>query len=537
MTHALARTNRPGELAAADNITPLPLGRLDPYAGGLVEIGDTLDPLAIISFGYRDTPRGDRPGFPKATRAGDERHLHLKDPQGRAPGLAAALAAGNWQKLLIAFPWDDPALIVQQRFTRYSQTRLEAYGDSHSLTWIHPGDAKANPPKPPTHQVFAAGTEEYERLARTCKADTRIYFCLAEWTEDGGSDVVFPDGMGIYALRTTSRHTVRSILQSINYLQRFTRGRIRAIPWELALDFREVAGPDGTKRTIPVGTITNRPPTGIRLSARTFQRLTTQALETGAALMLPAPSAPTLESFEDEGPSADLVDEPSEDDLARLSQGGPCDVAHWTRAWHALAKGTPLEADDARAAFLRRFTSGQFDSLSAYLHGASETLAAALIAAEAEEIGRATQHDRARKFDEIFGTDEDEPTPVAIRTPEGRTVATESGEVLEDRPEPEAVLDGEFHDGEPELANAPKMVTKTSAPAYQQFAELVQEYAALGGDMQHECVRITLPIALDALAEKARVLRQMIAEVEGDSEDAADEDTPAESPEVIDAEF
>jgi hypothetical protein len=375
------------------------LARLDPYAAGIADEVPRVDALAIISCGYRGEGNGNKPGLPKASRPGDTRQIHVRDPLNRAPGLEDALKDGGYRQLLIAFPLDDPRQFIIQRFTRYSASRLEAYGDETAITWIH----QAENGKEAHHQRFAAGTSEYERLVKTCKADTRIYFCLAEWTPNG-PEVVFPDGLGVYAIRTTSRHSVRSILGSLTYTARFTRGRIAGLPFLLTVDHREVAGPDGTKRVVPVWTITTKPPEGARLTSRTFRELATSALREGASLMLPAPDAETWEDADAAGPPP--VDEPTEQEIAQLERGGLCDYEHWIKTWHSLARGTAWDADEARASFIDAYTDGATGSLSHFLRGASEDEAAGLIAEFGEAVANARRQANAAKYDAIQDVNE-----------------------------------------------------------------------------------------------------------------------------------
>lgn len=391
-----------------DEREPLALVRLDPYAkSGVAQDGPRVNALATISCGYRAAGQGDRAGLPKASRANDDKQIHLHDPQGRAPGLTRVLQESKHRSLLIAFPLDEPRAFIQQRFTRYSASRLEAYGDAQSLTYIDNRD-----PKNPQHKQFPAGTDEYARLLKTCKADTRIYFCLAEWT-DGDPAVVFPDGLGFYAIRTTSRHSVRSIEATLAYTQQFTRGRLAGLPFVLEIDYREVAGPDGSKRTIPVWTVTTRPPQGIRLSSKTFAGIATKALAEGAALMLPAPEAGTWEDYEAEGPSA--VEEPSSEQVERLEAGGFCDAEFYRAAWFARVRDTALDSDEARASFLSSHTDGEYESLSEFFEQANEAEAAALIAAAGDLLTRANQRKRVDEYNQIFG--EDEPPKIGGSRP------------------------------------------------------------------------------------------------------------------------
>jgi hypothetical protein len=401
------------------SITPVTndFRRLDPYVGG--ESGETarVTPLALISAGYRAQGRDGHVGLPRASRPGDEQQIHLHDPLNQAPGLRRILEANRWASLTIAFPLDDPRAFISQIFTRYSSTRLEAYGDGTQITYIdnRPQTMEANHGQP-LHRVFEAGSSEYERLVRTCKADTRIHFCLAEWTDDG-SEVIFPDGLGVYAIRTTSRHSVRNILGQIAYTSQFTHGRIAGLPFTLRIVHRpNVSGPDGTMRQIPVWSIVTTPPEGVRLGSRTFRDIATQALREGAALMLPAPSMPTQSELELAGPveTDDIdVDEPTEEQMMALEAGGRADLAHWTRTWHVMARGVTwdhngkryaLDSDDGRAAFIHQHTH-KTGSLSAFLQTATDEQAAELIAA----VGTAKTAMNARRYGEIF---EPEDRPV-----------------------------------------------------------------------------------------------------------------------------
>src|SRR5436309_3508021 len=101
-----------------------PLQRLDPFgAGGIASQTGRIVPLAIVSLGFRQTPRAEgQLGLPRATRRDDKEWLHLHDPEGRAPGLKAALEAGQYRRLQIAFPMDRG--FIQQSFTRWSASAL-----------------------------------------------------------------------------------------------------------------------------------------------------------------------------------------------------------------------------------------------------------------------------------------------------------------------------------------------------------------------------------------------------------------------------
>ena len=373
-------------------------GVLSPYAGGMEYEAPRVEALALISAGYRS---GGERGLPKSSQPADEKKIHLHDPHQRAPGLLQAIEAGDHKRLLITFPLDRIDDFIVQRFTRYSATRLEVYGDQYEITEIEQRGDSAQ------HRRYQAGTDEYQALVATCKADTRIFFCLAEWV-NGNAEIVFPDGLGMYAIRTTSLHSVRSIRQSIEYTAGYTRGRIAGLPFTLEIVHREVAGPNGVKRTIPVWTAVCKPPEGVRLSGESFGKIKAFALRQSEMLMLPAPSALTAEDFAEPIPEA----EPSMAELALMAQGGPCDYDRYIKMFHAQARGTAFEGDEARAAFISAYTEGSDTSLSSFLHRATEEEAQDMLTALSEAVTRSL----VGKFNQIFKSEEQLDTAADIPT-------------------------------------------------------------------------------------------------------------------------
>jgi hypothetical protein len=117
--------------------------------------------------------------LPKATRPGDAEQIHLHDPQGQAPELRKILEANGWDHLLIAFPLDDPRQFISQIFTRYSSTRLEAYGDEQQVTYIdnRKQTLEANGGQP-LHRTFPAArpsTSAWSEAARRTPASTSAW--------------------------------------------------------------------------------------------------------------------------------------------------------------------------------------------------------------------------------------------------------------------------------------------------------------------------------------------------------------------------
>jgi hypothetical protein len=373
MTDALA--TRPangtaGQLAPA----PAPLDSwqpLDVYAGGLADESPRLDALATISAGDRGPTReGNKPGLPRRSTDGT---IKLHDATGRAPGLKAALEQTQYKSLCIAFPWDDPALFIQQRFTRYSASALEVYGDHRELRVLEAGGQRTVP----------AGSDEYRRLLDTCAVSVSVYFMLAEWEPQPA--VVMPDGLGFYRLRFTSRNSLRSILNGLRAVGRFTGSRIAGVPFELRIDYREVADRTGQRHTVPVWVLVMRPPKTVRLASHNWAGVVQTALAQGQAFKeLPPPSEETLALAAWEGPEADLDDAeivaPSDAEIAQLADGGPLDADYWKRRWHATAAGSSFEDDENRAEFIADFTEGSHASLKRFLEVATEGDCEALIA-------------------------------------------------------------------------------------------------------------------------------------------------------------
>ncbi len=391
---------------------------LDVYAGGVSDEPARVESIATISAGFRGAGSGDRPGAPQRSRDGT---IYLHDATGRAAGLKRALDASGGKRLTIAFPFDDPRLFIHARFMRYSASALEAFGDETHLMVQAQGRGYAR---------VEAGTEEYRRQLATCKTSVSVYFCLAEWTQDG-PEIVFPDGVGAYyRLRFTSRHSLRSIVSGLKSVGQFTQGRIAGVPFDLSIDYREVAGPDGKKRTIPVWTIAMKPPTGLRLSSGNFSTVMGMALEQGAALMLPAPEPPTLETALEDGPEADLDEtviegvsrEVTDEDIRLLERGGRCNVEHYRNFWHSVVRGTRLENNEARAAWMRAYTQGRNEagSLIQFLERSTDKEASEMIAA-VDAMLRREQAERAappppkpttngkRSYRDLFGEDSDGP--------------------------------------------------------------------------------------------------------------------------------
>ena len=385
MTTDLARQQPGGQLATSSPTSAIDSFRvLDVYAGGVSDEAPRVEAIATISAGYRARGDGNRPGNPQRSTDGT---IFLHDATGRAPGLARALEQTGKKRLTIAFPFDDPAKFIHCRFMRYSATELQAFGDETHLMILVPGKG---------YERHEAGSAHYQDVLPGCKVSVSVYFCLAEWGPDG-PEIVFPDGVGAYyRLRFTSRHSLRSILAGLRSIGQFTQGRIAGVPFDLAIDYREVADATGKKRTIPVWTIATKPPGGKRLTSRNFSETMAYALDQGAALMLPAPTPPILEDALAEPPYDDLdemivegvIVEPSDREIALIQRGGRCNEAHWRAMFFSAVRNTEFDGDEspARAGWLREYTKGRTDSLACALHWSTEKEAQALVVAANDEL-------------------------------------------------------------------------------------------------------------------------------------------------------
>jgi hypothetical protein len=395
---------------------------LNPH-GGRDARDDYEDALATISAGYR---AGDgNASRPQASRDGT---IYLHDPDKRAPGLADALKATSGKALTVAFLADDPAKIVQQRFMSYSATRLVAYGDERRITWIKwrdEQDEKAGFDR----VVFEAGTDEYERARAKMKVYASVYFALAHYDDGGEPEVLFPDGLGFYRLRTTSLNSLRALKSSLENVRRLTGGRLRGIPFELSIGYREVARPNGRKTKIPVWQAILRPPEGIVLGSRTFARLAQAGLQQGRMLALPPATDELLAAEAADALEADFAEvaEPTEAEAELVGKGGRCDAEYWTTRWHATAANSRYESDEERHRLIFAITRGRYASLATFLSEATEEEAAQLVLT----LGQAKAADEA------------EPQAIPVRSVNG------------DADEADWPQEAEWHDAADEAESEP----------------------------------------------------------------------------------
>jgi hypothetical protein len=361
-TATLARVEQSGQIA---HIVPAvePFFILDKYAPeGREEAKPRFETLATISAG-----RKGENGFPVKSSDGT---FFLHDNMDRAPGLRQAMAEGGNKVITIAFPSNNINQIIHQHWAEYTKTSLLCFGDH---TGIRVFDEKGPFWVP-------AGTKEYQELLERpgLKPQYSMYFMLARYTPNGLPRFYYPDGFGYYRLRFTSRNSIRSIYTNINQVREFTNGLFAGIPFDLRLDQRDVSDGKGKRNKVPVWTLAFCPPRTLEIDAEKFAELARQALEQGAALMLPAPAREGEEEARAHGAELDM-DDAIEGEFADIKKGGLCDQEHWRKYYFATVKDTPLDTEESRALLVAQFTHGDTESLSAMLAKCNEEQANAFI--------------------------------------------------------------------------------------------------------------------------------------------------------------
>ena len=381
---------------------------LDPYApGGIAEQESRPTWLAAISAGHKvKTNKGE---IPQSSKQG-EIYIHIEEGEGG--GLIALLGAeqdSDYEHCFVSPPsarlmvalgsdaeWDgarqewDLSGIFSQRLVRRSAGALQVYGDHTKLTEIVlknvkvTVDGKEETRRVPEHVDHYAGSPRFAELLPTTKAETRMLFCLAEWTEQQRARMPFPDGLGWYSLRFTSRWSRRSLVGKLQEVCSLTQGHLRGIPFGLFISYMNVPGPDGKTRKIPVWRLEFKPPTMLALSSDNFRSTIGGALEEGRKLLLIEQPKDTIEHAQ----RVEDVDLDSPEAIEILTNGSPqCNAEEWEARWFSFVKGTSLEGEQARGAFLERFTQGATSSLATFLDSATDADCGRLLGEAAEQVG------------------------------------------------------------------------------------------------------------------------------------------------------
>lgn len=521
--NALARTQTGGQLATDAAGNPwASVGLLKPHAHGISDEPLRIDALATLSAGFKKQG-GNGKSFPQVSRDGT---IHISDQSGRAPGLAAELKRRGGKSLTIAVVSNNPSDVLQQRFAVYSTTRLLAYGNERGVTVIHVRDVQGPDGKVVPEAVrkhYPAGSDKYAEAVEKCKVQTSFYFVLARWDEQGNPKLVFPDGLGFYRLRFTSLNSAENIRSQLAYIASLplTGGRIAGIPLELSIDYRDVAGPDGSRRNVPVWTLVLRPPSTIELDVAATTRILERGMAQAEGLALPMPRMETFEDAEAEGPDIDLDQAAviegeartvSAEEARHLQGGGKADPDWLIRQYFAGAGRTSLRDDDGRERFLLAFTGGKTGSLAEFAATAtrrqSEDLLKALAVAVGEEIAGRQEAGvpsvepvtvvpprPGRGYHELFGADDDDAPPPARQAESVRVV--EIGEDVRAA----AVLTG-----------APVASEADEEDADEFRADLVAELRALVNEASGRGIVFDFPPLEDQPSE---VIHGLLAQVQG----------------------
>lgn len=324
------------------------------------------DSFATISAGYKNDK-----GIPVVSRNGV---IHIADPENRAPGLARALAKSGGMRLTIAMPGNDPAQFISESFRLEGKTRLEAFGDANGITTISGSGERRH---------HAAGSPEFKRLREECKVSTSILFLLAEYDKQGRPLIVYPDGMGLYRLRTTSPNTRDNLMSQLRLIAKMTGGHVAGFPLEVSIAYRNLAGPKGDKRNCPVFVFALKPPQEIQLDSRQFAQIASAARETmslGPTPLMLAEAVAGSETLE-----TALADFDAPPPAALLTGLNP---EQFRRRFFKVCQDTHMDSDPRRKHFVFWYTKGVTPSLATFLDGATPDEAEAMYDALVDVIKR-----------------------------------------------------------------------------------------------------------------------------------------------------
>jgi hypothetical protein len=446
---AVARVAPAGQLATEAPANPWGnLELLKPHGGLARPI--RVEALATISAGYRN-----QQGYPVVSRDGA---IHITDEGQPAPGLRAALAERNNMALTIAVGSDDPSEVLQQSYKRYSKTRLEAHGNHEQITEIRvlPGQDRAKPGAVLETERVTVWRDEnpqgYAALAATCKAESFFFFYLARWMDDGSPQMYMPDGWGAYRLRFTSLNSAEAIRNQLAFIAAKTGGRVAGVPLELFITYRNLAGPDGMRRNVPVWTLVLQPPDMLELqTAVGIRGILKAGIAQAEQMALPKPAIETIEQAMLSAPDVDLeapsaIDgearEITDDDTRIMRGGGPIGNFERFKTEYFLAAGkSTLRDDEGRHDFLMHWTKGRTGSLrefaTLYTSRDGEKLLEAVGQRAIQEIEARNERGEptpasepapvrpgARSYDELFPEDDESKPAAPIRRPQPLTRRT-----------------------------------------------------------------------------------------------------------------
>lgn len=318
---------------------------------------DRITPIAVLSAGFMG-PNG-------APQRSGKIHVNGQPNYDEAPaGLLAALTAGGFSSLRIMLPHDDLGMVFRQGLSKWSKTRLEAFGDSEGITEFKPTGMRGNYVATAERVYHPAGTPEYDRLRAECTVSSYLYFWLCEYV-DGVPCADWTDGVRYYALRTSGFHTSSNLRQMLQAVSQLTRGHLAGIPLNLKLSEKTKINPIGNKVKVPVFEVDLALPEGKRMLMPVVSQVVKSSIqqlqEFGAqleAMSLPAPSAL---------PALPEIDEADFEEVSGALEGFNPET--YRRDFFALTGLTPYAEDENRHKLIANATAGKYSGLRELLAG------------------------------------------------------------------------------------------------------------------------------------------------------------------------
>jgi hypothetical protein len=184
--------------------------------------------LGTISAGSK-TPEG----RPFSSKDGT---LYARGDEWKRKALTAYLV--NKKRVHFVLLSNDFDQITSQSYIEESQSKLSFRGDAEKIIVFGGKEPR----------TVLAGTEEYETLADRAMVEYSVNLVLAEQTQDGGWQVLLPDGPGIYRLVTHSYASFVNFAACVDSLRFLNNGICAGIPVEAWLSYPVKTTPDGSKR-------------------------------------------------------------------------------------------------------------------------------------------------------------------------------------------------------------------------------------------------------------------------------------------------
>ena len=146
-------------------------------------------------------------------------------------------ADGKIRHIPITLLFDDIELNFQSSYARYNGRNLFCRGDGKCANEAQIKDGKLVGWEG-RDCVCSKADFEYQGKDK-CKLTGRLQ-CVIRGSERLG---------GVFTFRTTSLHSVRSIMSALHLIKRFTGGPLAGIPLDMSVNPRQVTAPDGKQMT------------------------------------------------------------------------------------------------------------------------------------------------------------------------------------------------------------------------------------------------------------------------------------------------